>query len=543
MTYPSGFSMPGAFHNDVGATTASQPLIFRPPVSSPSPSSSAFLDSTPKRKRGRGGTPSVAADDAPAAVSLFGTAAVPQHTPVKAYALAGTLDTPGNADSDVLGESMYSDSNYRTALGSKRSRSDHDDDASSGAPTSLYHHDPPGSPSQGWGTAAISVVGGVVGRVWEFCKAGAFKGFYAGGGRGFPMTETGAMVESDDATLPPADDYSYSYHYHYDDYEHRVPGHFPTSQPEYSYHHRATVDDVAPPPTPTADDDHFDNDQHQRYRAASPAPSIPAAKRRQTTHADDLGRNWVLVNDGTQQHYQQQQHGRSLAAATPRKISGGYRSSPRNRNYTPSVTTGRRISTTPNSRASMPSAARFSYRPETPSEETQQQLRPPSSASYASPRSASPTKFASTAGTSYYTTASTASTASPSQTHSHSYSNSQSRGGGGASGGGHRRRRSGNIANTSAHRRANSTASAASSRGDSNEGGGGGVVLSDNSPRLDAEAKHLAARRKMEERDADVRISAFNKRLQDMIRQGKEALGTTIEIDDASGGDDWIDEE
>lgn len=411
---------------------------------------------------------------------------------------------------------MYSDSNYRTALGSKRSRND-DDDVSSGAPTSLYRHEPPDSPSQGWGTAAITVVGGVVGRVWEFCKAGAFKGFYAGGGRGFAMTETGAMVESD-ATLPAADDYSYSYHYHYDDYEHRVPGHFPTSQPENPY--RATFDEAAPPNPTTGG---LDDNEHQPYRPASPAPSIPAAKRRQTTHADDLGRNWVLVNDGAQ-------NGRSFAAATPRKISGGYRSSPRNRNYTPSVTTGRRISTTPNSRPSMPSAARFSYRPETPSDQTQ--LRPPSSASYASPRSASPTKsVAAVSGpnTSYHTTASTASTASPSQTNS--YFNSQPRGNGG-----HRRRRSGNVTNTSSHRRANSAASAASSRGDASE------RSNHDSPRLDAEAKQLAARRKMEERDADVRISAFNKRLQDMIRQGKEALGTTIEIDDAAG-DDWIDEE
>ncbi|TQV92801.1 hypothetical protein IF1G_08725 [Cordyceps javanica] len=523
--------MPGAFHNDVGATAASQPLLFRPPVSSPSPSGSAFLDVAPKRKRACAGTPA-AVDDAPASVSLFGAAAAPQHTPIKAYALAGTLDTPENAESDALGDSMYSDSNYRTALGSKRSRNTEDDDeASSGAPTSLFRHDPPSSPSQGWGSAAINVVGGVVGgvvgRVWEFCKAGAFKGFYAGGGRGFAMTETGAMVESN-ATLPPADDYSYSYHYHYDDYEHRVPGHFPASQPENPF--RATVDDTALPPSfPAASvAAAFDDDELQSFRPASPAPSIPAAKRRQTTHADDLGRNWVLVNEAAN-------IGRPLAAATPRRTSGGYRSSPRSRNHAPSVTTGRRISTTPNSRASMPSAARFSYRPETPSD--QAQLRPPSSASYASPRSASPTKLApansssSTAGTSYYTTASTASTASPSQT-TQAYPSSQSRGGGS-----HRRRRSGNVVNASTHRRANSTASAASSRGDPGE-----PPHNDDSPRLDAEAKHLAARRKMEERDADVRISAFNKRLQDMIRQGKEALGTTIEIDDA-GGDDWVDEE
>ncbi|KAM3513415.1 hypothetical protein MY11210_002895 [Beauveria gryllotalpidicola] len=521
--------MPGAFHNEVGATTASPPLIFRPPVSSPSPSGSAFLER--RRKRSRTGT-AATADDAPPVVSLFGAAAVPQHTPVKAYALAGTLDTPGHAEADVLGESMYSDSNYRTALGSKRSRHDDDDDdaSSGGAPTSLFRHNPPASPQQGWGSVAINAVGGVVGRVWEFCKAGAFKGFYAGGGRGFAMTWTGAMVERrDDAPLPPADDYSCNYHFHhYDDYEHRVPGHFPASQnDDTSYHFRAAVDDTAPP-TPA------DNEQHYRYpyQPASPSPSIPVAKRRQTTHADDLGRNWVLVNDGA---HTTTSSGLPFAAATPRNISSGHRSSTRNRNYTPSVTTGRRISATPNSsRASMPSAPRFSYRPETPSEQ-QQQRRPPSSASYASPRSTSPTKPASTPYTHHhpYTTASTASIASPSQTHS--YSGSQSRSGAA----GHRRRRSGTVASTSAHRRANSAASAASSRGDSGEAPS---PCKNDSPRLDAEAKHLAARRKMEERDADVRISAFNKRLQDMIRQGKEALGTTIEIDDAAG-DDWVDEE
>lgn len=69
-------------------------------------------------------------------------------------------------------------------------------------------------------------------------------------------------------------------------------------------------------------------------------------------------------------------------------------------------------------------------------------------------------------------------------------------------------------------------------------------MTAENSPRLDAEAKQLAARRKMDERNADVRIAAFNKRLQDMIRQGKEALGTTIEVDgdEDGGGDGWIDE-
>lgn len=40
----------------------------------------------------------------------------------------------------------------------------------------------------------------------------------------------------------------------------------------------------------------------------------------------------------------------------------------------------------------------------------------------------------------------------------------------------------------------------------------------------------------MTERDTDVKMSAFNKRLQDMIQQGREALGSTVEVD-GDGGD------
>jgi hypothetical protein len=65
----------------------------------------------------------------------------------------------------------------------------------------------------------------------------------------------------------------------------------------------------------------------------------------------------------------------------------------------------------------------------------------------------------------------------------------------------------------------------------------------DNSPRLDAEARILAVKRMKEKEEVDVRISDFNARLRDMIRQGKEALGTTYEVesDDGGGraGDPW----
>ncbi|KAK3192118.1 hypothetical protein K4F52_001745 [Lecanicillium sp. MT-2017a] len=507
MTY-SGFQMPGAFHGEGGAVA--QPL-FRPPAVSPGPasaSSSGFLDASAtsaKRKRLRNGD-----GEAPLpSAGLFGTspAAPPQHTPSKVYALAGRLDTPG-ADSGLLGESMYSDSDFRTALGSKRSRSRRDgddDDGSSGAPTSLFtvpsqhsqYQEGHAAPRSGWGSAAMSTLGGVVGRVWEFCKAGAFKGFYAGGGRGFAVGEDGSSMAAEAA----ADEYSYSYHYHFDDYESRIPGRFPAASQgddyTYNYIYKAAAADAA------AED-------------SDSRPSTPGAKRRQTAPADDLGRNWVLVKDGSQR-------------SSTRKTSSSYRPSPRNRNHAPSVTTGRRISTTPSSASAVPAnGARLSYRIDTPSQPPPRQ--PASTASFASPRSspshASGPKLAPAAPIRANTTASPAPQRSTNGTST-------------GTGTGHRRRRSANTTPSLGHRRTQSSASAASSRG-----GGGEEMTAENSPRLDAEAKQLAARRKMDERNADVRIAAFNKRLQDMIRQGKEALGTTIEVDgdEDGGGDGWIDE-
>lgn len=67
--------------------------------------------------------------------------------------------------------------------------------------------------------------------------------------------------------------------------------------------------------------------------------------------------------------------------------------------------------------------------------------------------------------------------------------------------------------------------------------------MHDNSPRLDAKARNLAAKRIKEEIETDIRINDFNSRLKDMIRQGKEALGTTYEVESdyegGHGGDPW----
>jgi hypothetical protein len=40
---------------------------------------------------------------------------------------------------------------------------------------------------QGWGKAVCNIVGGVAGKVFNFCWTGAFRGFHAGGGRGYAI--------------------------------------------------------------------------------------------------------------------------------------------------------------------------------------------------------------------------------------------------------------------------------------------------------------------------------------------------------------------
>ncbi|OJD28266.1 hypothetical protein ACJ73_00318 [Blastomyces percursus] len=39
----------------------------------------------------------------------------------------------------------------------------------------------------GWGSTVVKIVGGVAGKVWDFCWSGPLRGFYAGGGKGYQM--------------------------------------------------------------------------------------------------------------------------------------------------------------------------------------------------------------------------------------------------------------------------------------------------------------------------------------------------------------------
>ena len=80
-------------------------------------------------------------------------------------------------------------------------------------------------------------------------------------------------------------------------------------------------------------------------------------------------------------------------------------------------------------------------------------------------------------------------------------------------------------------------ATVASGNGGGSRRKSGAGISHDHSPRLTEEARTLASRRLQAERDVDKRMNAFNRSIQDMIRQGREALGTTVEVE----FDDFVD--
>lgn len=439
----------------------------------------------------------------------------------RSYVLGGNLDSPGATSGphgldpsrghDVLEESMFSDSDYRTVLGSKRRREELDSDPV--APTTLYPLPTQPPKPQSWGSLAFSTLGGVVGKVWDFCVGGTFRGFHAGQGQGY-------NIQPPDNADEPYPGMTI------------IPGSWHEGQAE------------APPDcqTPLAHpSEALPYDPSTSLSRAS-TPTRPAAKRRQTDKADELGRNWVVIS--------QANGGKTGDAVEPRPVPNRTPSSPKNRNSGPTKTTGRRISTPSGRRSSTQltqssSARRISRAPSRVATRVETPTRVGPSASYASPRS--PASLGGYADAQPYKPGTPRSLppamAETRPTDDFHLEQSLPRG----------------PPSRSSHRRSHSNASAASGR---NAGAPRpsphlqqrrqtlavtSPTAADNrnpSPRLDEEARRLAAKRKMEERDADVRIAAFNRRLQDMIRQGKEALGTTVDVEmEGDEGEAWLDDE
>ncbi|KAH8911178.1 hypothetical protein BR93DRAFT_323839 [Coniochaeta sp. PMI_546] len=546
MAFATEFHMPGAYHFDP-ATPSSQPLsanMFRPPMS-PSASSSVYnlakstgsfysdvsMANTPgagaKRKRtraelSRGSTPTPDWNmnmDGAGDRQEGGQPGV-DGAEIR-YTLAGQIDTPSGpplrAENGILEDSVYSDIDYRRALGSKRQPDELESPSIQLSGLHLKTPAPVTPQPAGWSTLALSTIGGVVGKVWEFCKTGGFRGFQAGGGDRYGLngistpTKSGPNQigrtwcnEHDIPTLEPDNTPPTPLE------EHSVPGGFPRS--EYVSLHELSTPDTTP---------------------------RPAVKRRQTsaTNGDELRRNWVIVDEPSPSAPAMMSEAKNIRAPSaaaftkpPRASTNSVRPGiTRSGHHQPRYSTpttsssSRRISVPVSRLGATPSAAsrnRTSFRISHAGSPALSTREP---ASYAAPRSpvssgfqhnpASPSRIpiptnpAGSAPNPFAIPGTTTTTASrPSSRQGLS--------------------RCASPAPLKGHKRNASNASAASSARLKPA-----VEGIQDSPRLTAEAKQLAAKKMAAERDADAKIEAFNRRLMDMIRQGKEALGTTVEVE------------
>lgn len=114
------------------------------------------------------------------------------------YQLAGGLDTPTAVAAGYFEESEFSDTGYRRNLSDDSSKrqlfeAEYHSFARLPSSASMESNGKSRIPSQqqpssgGWSKTALNAVGSVVGRVWQFCKAGAFSGFSAGGGQQYQL--------------------------------------------------------------------------------------------------------------------------------------------------------------------------------------------------------------------------------------------------------------------------------------------------------------------------------------------------------------------
>ncbi|KAI1423346.1 hypothetical protein F5Y12DRAFT_547556 [Xylaria sp. FL1777] len=514
MSYNSQILMSGTFHLDLPnggggrgpSFSGVHPGIFRPPTS-PSVSSSMYLGrstgslqsevftpiSNAKRKRIGGGRESTPIGDwAMSGDGNFNTDNIigdrsdfdlSANGKERRYVLAGQIETPNGGTHREFGyieDSVYSDVDYRRALGSKRSH-DFAVDSPALRPMEI---DSDSQPSSGWSSFAISTIGGVVGRVWEFCKTGAFRGFYAGGGRGYEMSKSVGPQAADGLTRP--DEYNINVAIPEQEFSPPVEN-LPQSDYSPFYYERETPESTPPPPP----------------------------KRRQISYGtptDELRKNWVMIDE---------------PANVNRQSSFASRASSRRpvqRTTAPSLV--RRISK-PVSRLNAPNFNR--HPPTRPSTASAGPISNRESASFAPTRSPVPSPVIKAHVPSRIPVPSRPQSPSTFAT-------------------GHFAQHPSRIPSPSpyaqrGHMRSQSAVSTSSISPIKMKKRESLHEMHDNSPRLDAKARNLAAKRMKEEMETDMRMNDFNTRLRDMIRQGKEALGTTYEVESYDdydrGGDPW----
>ncbi|POS80296.1 hypothetical protein DHEL01_v201312 [Diaporthe helianthi] len=626
MASASPLYMPGTFHCSEPTTpsTTLNANMFRPPASPTSSNfnlySSMLSDNTsanngmPAPRLGRKRT----YDESRGSSSYFGKVSAMDDSArgQDRYLLAGQIETPGaqvTPGSAGMDDSEYSDIDYRRRLelGSKR-RND-DPPPSLGIFRTIPLSHAPATPTSpraaGWTTFAFQAIGGVVGKVWEFCRggAGAFQGFRAGGGKAYetngqPINGLQIQTNLTPTTREPEDPQS-------------PPGAFPMvsdvisylpdSIPDYEDHRQEEIyRDYQEQEQQEQQKIHQQQQEQQRdherrelerqelerqeqlLREGSPdtISDRPAPKRRQTGmvgESDELRRNWVMVDDKEQQSpaarrpaLNKRSSISSISSTTPSRIPArtttttnlASRLQQPNPFATPTKPSG---SMDPPARRFTVSSSRFGFdqKPGLQPPRSASRLSLASNASYAGGLVASPmlgagdgASFASPRSPPSRSTPATPTFAingsripqpkglgpnpfaniqrpssnnqrpSPSRPNSrHSVHHSV-----------HHSPltpsfipRSG-TPSRAGHRRSASSLSAGRARSPSG-------VDPQLSPRLDDEAKKLAAQRAAAEKRNTSRLDKLNGELQALIRQGQAALDTEFDVEMGDGDDGWDD--
>lgn len=355
------------------------------------------------------------------------------------YQLAGGMDSPTLAAHAQEDERVYVDTGYRRSLSDMEEPKGQVDTRrglfgeSEGSNYFALEREAngrgrgyPDKRSSGWGKGAYSVVGAVVGKAWDFCRAGAtlFTGFKAGGGQAYNDFGSVARfntMENEHNWESEKQDVVFG-----DREATPVPGRFPEDDfiPDY-------MDSVIPDDSP-----------------------VRPSKRRQVSGGfrdEEIAKNWVVVQNPPSRPAPPQIHNRVLPRPSAQPVLA-----PR-RTIVPA--------SRPASRAGFSSSARRSIAPRV-SHAGSPALSSNRGASFASPRSPAP---------------------------------------------------SSRIPRASPMRDVKRT--------------------HQESP-AESEARQWRALKKREEREADESIRRLDAQLKAMIREGKEALGTKVEVLDDDLEDD-----
>ena len=205
-------------------------LYATPRTSSYSTSSTPFEAGTSSRKRQRRDSDNAATQSAitpgwsklDASITSLASPGAFSPAPLanSRYTLAGGLDTPGAALSNSY-EENFAFTGTTPEAGFRRGRGWSNATTSLSASTLSYfphqprrngskpisqrrgHHPSTTSTySSSWSSTLFSAFSSATNKIWSFCKAGAFRGFYAGGGQGYALEDSNRFAESLHLPLP-----------------------------------------------------------------------------------------------------------------------------------------------------------------------------------------------------------------------------------------------------------------------------------------------------------------------------------------------------